>query len=60
MPVQADAELSFTLQAQEWQVVMDTLVTGQYRVVATIVQKLAQQFESAQTQPPPAQLRSVE
>lgn len=56
VPIPADFEITVTLQAQEWGVIMDALLDGRHRIVAPIIQKLAQQFEQTPA-PAPQQMQ---
>jgi hypothetical protein len=48
-PIQIEAtqEMSITLQAQEWQAVMEALAERPFKIAAPLIQKFNQQFEAA-------------
>jgi hypothetical protein len=48
-PIQVEStqEMSVTLQAQEWQVVLEALAERPFRIAAPVIQKLNGQFETA-------------
>lgn len=54
VPIPADFEITVTLQAQEWGVIMDVLYDGRHRIVWPIIQKLTRQFEQT---PAPQQMQ---
>jgi hypothetical protein len=51
-PIQIEAtqEMTITLQAQEWQIVMEALAERPFKIAAPLIQKFNQQFEAV-TQP---------
>jgi hypothetical protein len=43
-------DLTITLRAEEWQVVFDALSDGRHRIVAPVIQRLAEQVQQQQQQ----------
>lgn len=59
-PIAPETPIPVTLQAQEWNLVLDVISDGRFRVVAPLIQKIHEQAQAAQTttnQPP--QLKPV-
>jgi len=46
--IDAAQEITVTLQAQEWNIVLETLQDGRYRLVGPVIQKMMEQFEQMQ------------
>lgn len=46
-PISPNLPISITLEAQEWNTVLDVLANGPFRVVSPIIQKLAAQAQGA-------------
>lgn len=47
-------DMTITLRAEEWQVVFDALADGRHRIVAPVIQRLAEQVQQQQElQPQP-------
>lgn len=46
-PVSPNLSISITLEAQEWNTVLEVLAGGPYRLVSQIIQKLATQAQGA-------------
>jgi hypothetical protein len=44
-------DLTITLAAEEWNVVLDVLADGRHRIVAPLLQKIIEQAQRAQQQP---------
>jgi hypothetical protein len=40
-------DLSITLRAEEWNIVLEVLFDGRHRIVAPVIQKIFQQAQSA-------------
>lgn len=62
MPLDPNAQIAITLNAAQWNIVLTQLAEGPYRVVAALMQSIAQQCEAhaeASQQPSLSHLRAV-